>query len=138
MSETHEDFGREAGRQGPSDRNFGLVMAAAFLVIGLLPLRHHNPVRGWSLILSAAVFLISLARPAWLHLANRIWTKIGLLLGKVLNPVVTALLFFLVFTPAAMILRRMGKDLLALRFDRDAGTYWNERSASPSSMADQF
>jgi len=139
MSATHEDFGREVRRSGPSDRNFGVVIAAALLVISLLPLRHGKPVRVWSLALSAALLVVTLLRPDLLHGANRIWTRIGLLLGKVLNPVVTALLFFLVFTPAGMILRWMGKDLLGLRFDANAETYWNERSQSPASgMADQF
>lgn len=140
MSGTHEDFAREIHGSGPSDRNFGMVMAAAFLVFGVVPLRHGKPVRLWSLALSAALLLIAIVRPALLHALNRVWMKLGLLLGKVLNPIVTALLFFLVFTPAAVILRWMGKDLLALKADPEAETYWVDRgTGSPiTSMVDQF
>jgi len=130
MSATHEDFKREVRRSGPSDRSFGFVIAAALVVIGILPLRHGRPVRLWSVILSGVVLLLALARPVLLHGANRIWMKIGLFLGKIVNPVVTGLLFYLVFTPAAFILRRMGKDLLELRFDRTTGTYLTERTSS--------
>ncbi|MBV8845370.1 MAG: hypothetical protein JO307_21385 [Bryobacterales bacterium] len=140
MSATHEDFGREVHRSGPSDRNFGLVISAAFLIIGILPLRHGKPVRLWGLALSIALLGIALLRPATLKALNRVWMKIGLLLGKALNPIVTALLFFLVFTPAGIILRWMRKDLLALQIDPGAETYWIDRTASGpvSTMADQF
>jgi len=94
----------------------------------------------WSLVLSGCLFVLAVARPSVLRFANRVWMKVGLLLGKVLNPVVTALLFFLVFTPAAVILRWMAKDLLSLKLNPQAKTYWIERSESGpvSSMADQF
>jgi hypothetical protein len=108
MSTTHEDFGREVHGRGPSDRNFGLVFTAAFLFFGLWPLRHGRPLRLWCLGLSGAIFLVTLIRPSLFHLANRIWTRLGILLGKVVNPIVTGLLFFLVFTPGAMVLRWMG------------------------------
>jgi hypothetical protein len=97
-------------------------------------------VRLWSLGLSAALLLLAWIRPALLHHANRIWMALGRFLGKVVNPVVTALLFYLVFTPAAMLLRWLGKDPLRLRMDRAAPTYWIERGtrASDGNMANQF
>jgi hypothetical protein len=140
MSSTHEDFGREVHGSGPSDRNFGFVFTGAFLFFGLWPLRHGRPMRLWCLALSAAFFLATLIRPSILHVANRIWTKCGMLLGKVVNPIVTALLFYLVFTPAATIMRWMGKDLLRLKLDAGSKTYWIQRDAADnlSNMSNQF
>lgn len=140
MSATHEDFTREIRRPGPSDRNFGFVFTAAFVLFGLLPLRHGRPIRPWWLAASAAVFLITLVRPSLLHFANILWTKLGLFLGKVVNPIVTALLFYLVFTPIAVVLRLMGKDLMQISFDRSAKTYWSDRRAwkERSEMSNQF
>jgi hypothetical protein len=141
MSNTHEDFSREIHGKGPSDRNFGLVFTVAFLFFGLWPLRHGNPVRPWLLALSGAVLLITLIRPSLLHGPNRVWTKLGILIGKVVNPIVTALLFYLVFTPGAFILRLMGRDLLGLSLNPDAKTYWIQRSVSTtdaSTMKNQF
>jgi hypothetical protein len=140
MSGTHEDFGREVRRSGPSDRNFGLVISAALAAIGFLPMRHHHPVRWWALVAAICLVLITAIKPSLLHSANLIWMRAGFVLGKVVNPIVIALLFFLVFTPAAMILRWMKKDLLGLRINPDADTYWVSRaqSTAASSMADQF
>jgi hypothetical protein len=140
MSATHEDFGRKTDRRGPSNRGFGLVFTAAFLFFGLWPLRRSLPIRPWALVLSGAILVITVARPSLLAVPNRIWTTCGMLLGKVFNPIVTGLLFGLVFTPAAAVLRWMGKDILCLAIDRDAKTYWVPRSASEqrSDMTNQF
>ncbi len=140
MSSTHEDFKREIPGRGPSDRNFGFVFTAAFLFAALWPLRHGRPLRLWALALGIAVLIVTIARPSWLHAANRAWTQCGILIGKVVNPIVTTLLFYLVFTPAAVVLRCLGKDSLRLKTEPEAKSYWIERSAADnlSDMSNQF
>jgi hypothetical protein len=140
MSNTHEDFGRDIHGRGPSDRNFGVVFTIAFLFFGLLPLRHGKPIRLWCLLLAAAILLVTLIRPSLLHLANRLWTQCGILMGKVVNPIVTGLLFYVVFTPAAIVLRWMGKDPLLLARAPEAATYWLPRDTGKdlSDMSNQF
>lgn len=138
MSSTHEDYRRKTAHRGPSDRNFGLVFTAFFLLVGLAPLRHRLPVRVWALALAGALLVVSILRPSLLRFANRVWIQIGLVLGKVVNPIVTGLLFYLVFTPAGLVLKWTGKDLLRLRPEPDAPTYWQARSESLSDMSNQF
>ena len=140
MSTTHEDYRPKTAHRGPSDRSFGFVGAAAFLFFGLWPLRHGRPVRLWCLALSGALLVITLVRPSLLRQANRLWMQLGLLLGKVMNPIVLGLLFYLVFTPCALVLRWMGKDLLRVRWEPAAKTYWLPRDAAQdrSNMTDQF
>jgi len=140
MSTTHEDYKRQVHSAGPSDKSFGWVFTAAFLLFGLLPLRHHQPVRPALLVLSGLCLLTTLIRPTLLHGANVVWTRLGLILGKIANPIVTGLLFYIVFTPAAIMLRWMGKDLLQLASDPKAETYWIPRKETPagSNMIDQF
>jgi hypothetical protein len=140
MSATHEDYRREIHRGVPSDRNFGGVFTAAFLLFGLWPLLHGGPVRLWCLILSGTLFVVTLAWPVLLHGPNLIWTRCGILLGRVVNPIVTGLLFYLVFTPTAAVLRCMGKDLLHLARDQNAKTYWIQRDPAEdlSDMRNQF
>jgi hypothetical protein len=127
MSQTHEDFGRDVLRKGPSDRAFGLVFFGVFLVFGVSPLLHGKPIRIWCLALSGVIFLVTVSWPSLLHSLNLRWSKLGQLLGEVVNPVVTAVLFYLVFTPAAMLLRWMGRDGLGISLDPGAETYWIQR-----------
>ena len=146
MASFDEDFSRETRASGPSERSFGFVFSAACLVAALAPIRHARPVRVWYLVASMAFLFVGALRPALLKHPNRLWLGLGRLLGKVLNPILTALLFYLVFTPAGFLLRLTRrltkKDPLGLTFDRKAHSYWNLREASPpasdSGMANQF
>jgi hypothetical protein len=140
MASTHEDFTPRIHPAGPSDRNFGLVFTGAFLIFGLWPLVHGRSLRLWCLAVSGAFLLITTIRPVLLHSLNRMWTRCGILMGKIVNPVVTGLLFYLVFTPVAVVLRWLGKDLLDLARDPGAATYWSPRSQAgdESSMTNQF
>lgn len=139
MTTTHEDFGRAIHSKGPSDRNFGFVFTAVFLVLSLLPLRHHQPVRWWALIVSALLLAVTIFCPAVLHGTNRLWTRLGVLMGRIVSPIVMSLLFYLVFTPFAAILHWRGKDPLRLKFDPDSETYWIPRDpAGLSDMRNQF
>lgn len=136
----HEDFKREVSHQGPTDRNFGAVFCGVSLFLGLWPLVRGRPIRPLWIEVSAVFLVICLLRPSFLRPANLIWTRLGILLGKVVNPIVTGLLFYSIFTPAAVIIRWMGKDLLALRLDDKIDSYWIRRSpsADATQMTNQF
>jgi hypothetical protein len=136
----HEDLKRDQGLRGSSDRAFGLVLAAVFIVLSLSPLRTGGRVRVPALGVAGIVLAIALVRPALLHALNRAWTVLGLLLGRIVNPIVTAVLFFLVFTPMGFISRLLGNDPLRLKM-RQADTYWIRRQPPgprPDTMSKQF
>ena len=120
----HEDLKRAEGARGSSDRNFGLVFASYFAVLRLLPLRTGGRVRLPVLGVAGIFLVVASLRPAILHPLNRVWTMLGLLLGRIVNPIVTAVLFFLVFTPAGLISRLLGKDPLRLKPARETASYW--------------
>ena len=65
--------------------------------------------------------------PATLKPLNRMWFKFGLLLHKVVNPIVMALVFFGTVLPTGLIMRALGKDPLRLKWQPDANSYWIER-----------
>jgi len=124
-----------------SDRTMGLVFAAFFALVALLPLARGHAVRLWALPVSALFLLVVLAAPKILAPLNNAWTALGALLHAVINPLVLGVLFYLVFTPFGWVLRRMGKDFLRLRPAPDAQTYWIARQPpgpTPESMSRQF
>jgi hypothetical protein len=121
---THEDYSRHHQAAGSSNRQFGLVMSAALLVIGLWPVLRGNPVRLNPLAAGAVFLLLALTWPSGLGPLNKIWTAFGLALGRVTTPVAMGILFYLVFTPIATIFRLSGRDALRLRWNRQDGSYW--------------
>ena len=137
----HEDFGRQHRIGAGSERTLGLVFAAFFLIIGCLPLSHAGAVRGWAIAVAAASLATALLRPSLLAPLNRLWTWVGLLLHRVVSPLVLGALFFLVVTPVGLLMRARGKDPLRLRLDRGADSYWIDRrppGPAPDSMRNQF
>ncbi len=135
---THTDI--EMG----SDRGFGLVFAAIFLLIALWPLFLGNSLtisRFAFLIVAIGFGLISLVHPKALHPLNVLWFKFGILLGKIVTPIVMMLLFVTAFTPVSLIMRALGKDNMKLKFDTSEKSYWIPRietGTTQSSMKNQF
>ena len=126
---------------GPSDRNFGFTMAAVCALIGCLGL-YKGSSHALIWLGAAAVFAgLTLWRPQSLSLPNRAWLKLGLLMYRVVNPVIMTVLFFGAILPIGLAMRLFGKDFLSLQRDRSSPTYWSSRSDSrhPSeSMRQQF
>jgi len=137
----HESYDRRQDVQGSSDRSFGLVFAAAFAAIGLLPLIGGGVIRVWALVVGAIFLLAALVFPAVLRPLNRLWLRFGLLLHKIVSPVVLGIMFFLVITPIGLFLRARGKDPLRLKPNPRSSSYWIERvppGPAPESIKDQF
>ena len=68
---------------------------------------------------------------------NKIWFKIGILLGNVISPIVMSIIFFLVVTPTSLIMKLFGKDILGIKKNRSK-SYWIEKSGPKSKMKNQF
>jgi hypothetical protein len=127
-----------------SDRSFGIVFAVVFAIIGLWPVLFGDTARGargWSLAIAAAFLVVALVRPGLLAPLNRLWTKFGLLLHRIVSPLVMGLLFFAVITPMAVAIRLTGKDLLQLKHDPEAESYWIPRvppGPAPETIKNQY
>ena len=138
---THEDFRRDHQVKGSSDRIFGLVIGAALLVISIWPLWGDGDLR-WRLAAIAGVVVVAaIVWPRALAPFNAIWTKFGLLLSRLTNPLVMGAMYYVVLTPAGLLMRLIGTDPMRRRFDREAATYWIPREPpgpDPDSMSNQF
>ncbi|HXF47570.1 MAG TPA: SxtJ family membrane protein [Burkholderiaceae bacterium] len=138
---THESLQRGDEVHGSSDRAFGLVFATVFLIIATYPLLFGGPIRLWSLAVCAAFAAAAFLAPGLLAPLNRLWTRFGLLLHRIVSPIVLGIMFFAVITPMGVLMRLLGKDPLRLRFDTQTQSYWIERrppGPKPDSFPDQF
>jgi hypothetical protein len=115
-------------------------MAAALALLALINGWHSGRLWPWELILAALFLSAASFRPALLHPLNRLWMKLGLLLHKIVNPIVMGLLFYGTIWPTGLAMRMRGRDLLRLKREPDADTYWIARPPGPlpETMRDQF
>jgi len=137
----HEDLTRDQQVEGSSDRSFGLVFAGVFLIVACWPLFYRELPRWWALGVSVVFAVIAVWKPALLAGLNRLWIKLGLLLGKVVSPVALGILFYCVVAPIGVLVRLTGKDPLRLKLDSGATSYWIPRKPPgppPDSMINQF
>jgi hypothetical protein len=137
----HEDLTRAQHVEGSSDRSFGLVFAAVFLLVAAWPVLDGLAPRSWALGVAAVFALIAMLRPKLLAQPNRWWIRLGLFLGKVVSPVALGVLFYGVLVPTGVLMRLAGKDPLRVKQDRKAASYWIERTPPgppPDSMTNQF
>jgi ABC-type phosphate transport system permease subunit len=143
MSELHENLARDEEIKTGSERKFGLVFFVFFALVGIAPLWHRagGAMRVWALILAAIFLVLSLFWTVPLKPLNRGWLKFGLLLHAIINPVVMALMFYVVVTPFGIGMRIFGKKPLGLRRQPEATTYWVLRDPpgpAPETMKNQF
>ena len=117
---------------------FELIWAFIFTVIGLYPLLHSEKMRYWAFIVAVLFVLIALVLPTLLTGFYKVWVKFGEMIGGLVSKMILALLFYTIFTPIALCLKILAKDLLHKRLDRKASTYWEERTEQPGSLKNQF
>ncbi|NVO57764.1 hypothetical protein HW561_18350 [Rhodobacteraceae bacterium B1Z28] len=134
MSDHHSNVDVEIG----SERGFGFVFTAVFLIIALWPLWGGGTVRWIPLAIAATILALSLLAPQTLTTPNRLWFKFGMLLGAVVAPIVMFLVFITTFVPFGVVARLFGKDLLSEKLDSSAKSYWIDRKDQPGSMKQQF
>ena len=120
-----------------SNRSFGILFSIVFAVIAFWPLLNLGEIRVWSVIVSSIFLLLGLINSKLLYPLNLIWVKFGELIGKIVAPLVMALIFFIILTPIGLFLRLIGKDLLNIKLNKNK-TYWIKRDKKPGSMKRQF
>jgi hypothetical protein len=123
-----------------SSRSFGYLLAGVCVIVAVLSYWAHG--RAWLYwgIAAALLLVIAIAVPRLLAPLKRVWLRLGKLLHLVASPLILSTVYFLVFIPTGAIVRLFGKDLLALKRDRVATSYWIERMGGPApeSLKDQF
>lgn len=147
-SSFHEDFDRVDEVKNGSDRGFGLTVGGILLLIAAVrALLHWSGVAGigwFELVLGAvgvALIGFGLVLPGSLGGLHRAWIKLGLVLFKVVNPVVLGVIYVTTVVPIGVVMRLLGHDPLKLKRDPKAESYWVEREPpgpAPETMSNQF
>jgi hypothetical protein len=125
----------------PSNKKFGLFFGAIFLISGLYFFYGNEQTIAMLLIALSALFIaVSLFKDDLLFPLNKLWMRLGILLGTIVSPIVLAILFFLMFTPIAIGMKIFKRDELMLK-PSNADSFWKLRdqdSLSAKSFNQQF
>ena len=127
----------DKGNNQSSNKSFGIVFFILFIIIGFYPLLNDGYIRIWSIVVSIIFLILGLSNAKILNPLNKVWFQFGIILGKIVSPIIMLLIFFFVVTPTGIIMRLLGKDLLNLKLSKKK-SYWIERVGPKSKMKNQF
>ena len=118
----------------PSDRNFGIFFFCVFFLLSVYFFFNEALLVSIILFATASIFfVISLTKSRYLHPLNKLWIKFGFILGRVISPIVIGILFFLFFTPIALVMRIFGRDELSMK-SAMRSSYWIKRTDQEQSF----
>ena len=121
-----------------SKKSFGILFFIIFFLIGIWPLFNGETLRIWPIPIALIFLVLGLINSKILTPLNLIWVKFGELLGRIIAPIVMALVFFVVLTPISLMLRLIKKDILKLKILKNIDSYWIKRKKKIGSMKKQF
>ena len=137
----HTDVNRQQTVKPGSERAFGFVFAAVFLLVALWPLLDQASARLWALGVAAVFALCAWLSPRLLAPFNRGWFHFGNLLHRIVSPIALGAIFFGVLTPFALVMRLFRRDALLLHKRSARPSYWVRREPPgppPDSFGNQF
>ncbi len=138
---THEDFARPNDLKGPTDRSFGITFCVVFALFAGFSFWFDGNLWPWLIGISGFFGALGVLAPALLAPLNRLWFLFGMLLHKIMTPLIMGIMFYGLITPVGFLMRLSGKDPMRLREEPDAATYWITREPVASDgdqMKNQF
>ncbi len=120
-----------------SNRSFGILFCIVFAIVALWPIMSGGSLRIWPIPISLIFLILGLLNSKLLNPLNFAWVKFGELLGRIIAPIVMAIIYFIIVTPIGLFMRLIGKDLLNTKFSKKS-SYWIKRDKNIGSMKRQF
>jgi len=120
-----------------SNRSFGILFCIVFAIVAVWPIMNDGQLRIWPIPISFIFLVLGLINSKLLNPLNLAWVKFGELLGRIIAPIIMAIIYFMIVTPIGLFMRLIQKDLLNIKFSKN-NSYWIKREKNIGSMKRQF
>ena len=125
-------------KKNNQNRSFGLLFFIVFIALALWPLTNQGEINLYLVTVSLFFLVLGLLNSRILTPLSKAWIKLGEILGKIIAPVVMAIVYFLILTPISLLVRLFGKDLIGMNFSNNIKSYWIKRKKHLGTMDKQF
>ncbi len=124
----------------PSNRKFGFFFSGVFLASSIY--FYFSGSFSWLFLfftLALIFFITTILKADVLYPINKLWMRLGLILGKIISPIVLGIIFFLLFTPVGIVMRVFRRDELRLILKKKL-SHWikHETDSKSESFKNQF
>ena len=121
-----------------SNRSFGLVFFVVFFIFAFWSFRgEFNQIKIIPFFISIFFLILGIKNSNLLTPLNKLWLKLGNIIGFVVAPIVMGIVYFIVITPVGLVMRLFGKDFLMKKYSNKK-SYWIQREKDIGSMKRQF
>lgn len=123
------------GPIGGSNKSFGVMFGVIFLLAAayLVAKDKSTFAQLFTFVASVTTFVVAFKAPTMLTKPNLYWMKFSLLLARVVSPIVLGVLFFVLISPLAIVLRIFGRDQLLLK-RQESFSLWKIRNSKGYSL----
>ena len=121
----------------PSNKNFAYTFSVFFLLIVLFVFLKLDSFNIYLILISIFFFIFGYFKPVIFKLPNLLWFKFGLLLSRIIAPIVLLAIFILIVLPIGVFKRNIDKDYFRLKINKKKDTYW-ENTKTNINFKDQF
>ncbi len=122
----------------PSNRQFGILFAGVFGAVAIwLQLNNNHMLAILAGLVSMSFVLASLFFEQLLLPLNRAWMRFGLLLSRIVSPIIFGFIFFFLFAPIGILMKLVGRDELRLK-QSNRTSHWKNREDGAFSATDSY
>ena len=125
-------------KKNNQNRSFGLLFFFVFFILALWPLTKKGELNLYLISIASIFLVLGLLNSKILSPFNNAWIKLGEILGRIIAPIVMAIVYFFILTPISLLVRLFGKDLIGIKFSNDLKSYWVKKKKHLGSMDKQF
>ena len=119
-----------------SDKSFGILLFSVLLIFQLIFYKLK-----FSLIIpiSILILILSYFKPSIFRFPKELWIRFGFILGKIINPIICFILYFLVIGTTKIMLDLFNKKLIQKKSKEFIKSNWRTREdKSYLNFNDQF
>lgn len=113
-------------------RRFSFTLCGALSILGGLVLWRKGEIGFLLWVIGIMILSVGLLKPRLLGPIHRGWMGISFIMGFFMTHLILALIYYLVFTPMALVMGALGKDPLRLKQEWNAESYWIKRPRTQS------
>ena len=124
----------------PSNKKFGFFFTFVFFFAASYFFLSESIITAYIFFsLAVAFLLITFINANALLFLNKLWMRLGQLLGMIISPIILAIIFFALFTPYSLVMRLFGRDELRLKLKKKE-SHWKPREQlmSQTNFKEQF
>jgi len=121
-----------------SNKSFGIVFSIFFIIIFFYNLIKNNSLNFYVLSLSFFFLVFAYYKPNIFGPFNKAWVKFGELLGKIVAPVVMFIVYFSIIFMTSLLLKIFKKDILKLKINKKAKSFWQHKDQKVGNMSKQY